>query len=109
LDNITFKYGTRQNIFNNLSFEIPIGYSVGFVGESGSGKTTIAKLLMRYYDVNEGNIYYDNYHIKDMNRTGLRNKIAYVAQESFFFSGSIFDNLVFGLNKEVTMDKIIDA
>ena len=38
---------------------------------------------MRYYDVNEGNIYYDNYHIKDMNRTGLRNKIAYVAQESF--------------------------
>ncbi|KXY56694.1 peptidase domain-containing ABC transporter [Bacillus cereus] len=109
LDNITFKYGTRQNIFNNLSFEIPIGYSVGFVGESGSGKTTIAKLLMRYYDVNEGNIYYDNYHIKDMNRTGLRNKIAYVAQESFFFSGSIFDNLVFGLNKEVTMDKIIQA
>lgn len=109
LDNITFKYGTRQNIFNNLSFEIPIGYSVGFVGESGSGKTTIAKLLMRYYDVNEGNIYYDNYHIKDMNRTGLRNKIAYVAQESFFFSGSIFDNLVFGLNKEVTMDKIIEA
>ncbi|MGE7431487.1 peptidase domain-containing ABC transporter [Bacillus thuringiensis] len=109
LDNITFKYGTRQNIFNNLSFEIPIGYSVGFVGESGSGKTTIAKLLMRYYDVNEGNIYYDNYHIKDMNRTGLRNKIAYVAQESFFFSGTIFDNLVFGLNKEVTMDKIIDA
>ncbi|MGG5783591.1 peptidase domain-containing ABC transporter [Bacillus albus] len=109
LDNITFKYGTRQNIFNNLSFEIPIGYSVGFVGESGSGKTTIAKLLMRYYDVNEGNIYYDNYHIKDMNRTGLRSKIAYVAQESFFFSGSIFDNLVFGLNKEVTMDKIIEA
>lgn len=109
LDNITFKYGTRQNIFNNLSFEIPIGYSVGFVGESGSGKTTIAKLLMRYYDVNEGNIYYDNYHIKDMNRTGLRNKIAYVAQESFFFSGSIFDNLVFGLNREVTMDKIIEA
>lgn len=109
LENITFKYGTRQNIFNNLSFEIPIGYSVGFVGESGSGKTTIAKLLMRYYDVNEGNIYYDNYHIKDMNRTGLRNKIAYVAQESFFFSGSIFDNLVFGLNREVTMDKIIEA
>ncbi|WHY30155.1 peptidase domain-containing ABC transporter [Bacillus wiedmannii] len=109
LDNITFKYGTRQNIFNNLSFEISIGYSVGFVGESGSGKTTIAKLLMRYYDVNEGNIYYDNYHIKDMNRTGLRNKIAYVAQESFFFSGSIFDNLVFGLNREVTMDKIIEA
>lgn len=109
LDNITFKYGTRQNIFNNLSFEIPIGYSVGFVGESGSGKTTIAKLLMRYHDVNEGNIYYDNYHIKDMNRTGLRNKIAYVAQESFFFSGSIFDNLVFGLNREVTMDKIIEA
>ncbi|PFD08977.1 bacteriocin ABC transporter ATP-binding protein, partial [Bacillus thuringiensis] len=43
------------------------------------------------------------------NRTGLRNKIAYVAQESFFFSGSIFDNLVFGLNREVTMDKIIEA
>lgn len=107
--NVTFKYGTRRNVLMDLNFQIQGGTSVGFVGESGSGKTTIAKLLMRYYDVEEGDIVYDTYNIKDINRTTLRNKISYVAQESFFFSASIFDNLTFGIKRNVNLEEIIEV
>ncbi|MDE5056011.1 peptidase domain-containing ABC transporter [Niallia taxi] len=109
ISDITFRYGMRKNVLNNVSLNINIGSNVAFVGESGSGKTTISKLLMRYYDVNKGDILYDGHHIKDLNRTSLRNRIAYVAQESFFFSGSIFDNLIFGLDKSITMEDVAIA
>lgn len=107
--NVTFRYGTRSNVLNNINFSIESGSQVAFVGESGSGKTTISKLLMCYYDFQQGDIYYDDYHIKEINRTTLRERIAYVSQESFFFSGSIYDNLRFGLEDDVTLAEIIEA
>ncbi|KXY12698.1 peptidase domain-containing ABC transporter [Bacillus paranthracis] len=107
--NITFRYGTRKNVLNNISFSIEPGSQVAFVGESGSGKTTISKLLMSYYEPQQGEIYYDDYHIKEINRTALRERIAYVSQESFFFSGSIYDNLRFGLNNSVSLEEIIQV
>ncbi|MFN6593110.1 peptidase domain-containing ABC transporter [Bacillus sp. TD10] len=106
---VTFRYGTRKNVLNNISFSIDPGNQVAFVGESGSGKTTISKLLMHYHEPQQGNIYYDDYHSKEINRTALRDRIAYVSQESFFFSGSIFDNLRFGLNKPVSLEEIIQV
>ncbi|WP_164085716.1 peptidase domain-containing ABC transporter [Bacillus wiedmannii] len=105
--NLTFRYGTRNNALNNISFTIKPGSQVAFVGESGSGKTTISKILMYYYECQQGDIYYDDYHIKEINRTALRERIAYVSQESFFFSGSIYDNLRFGLEREVTLEEVI--
>lgn len=107
--NITFKYGTRNNVLNDVSFLIEPGSQVAFVGESGSGKTTISKLLMNYYEPQQGDIYYDDYHIKEINRFALRDRIAYVSQESFFFSGSIYDNLKFGLDRQVTLEEIIEV
>jgi len=107
--NATFRYGTRKNVLNNISFSIEPGSQVAFVGESGSGKTTISKLLMNYYDIQQGDIYYDDYHIKEINRTVLRDRIAYVSQESFFFSGSIYDNLKFGLDRTVTLEEVIQV
>ncbi len=77
--NVTFCYGTRKNVLNNISFSIEQGSQVAFVGESSSGKTTISKLLMNYYEPQEGNIYYEDYHIKEINRTALRERIAYVS------------------------------
>lgn len=109
INNVSFRYGSRKQIIKGLNLEIPLGTSVGFVGESGSGKTTIAKLLMRYYDAQEGDIFFDNYHIKDINRSALRDRIAYVSQESFFFSGSIIDNLTFGSDRNIDMEEIIEA
>ncbi|KMP74555.1 peptidase domain-containing ABC transporter (plasmid) [Bacillus wiedmannii] len=107
--NVTFRYGTRKNVLNNISFSIEPGSQVAFVGESGSGKTTISKLLMHYYEAQEGDIYYDDYHIKEINRTALRNQIAYVSQESFFFSASIYENLCFGLERLVTLEEVIEV
>ncbi|MFC8058305.1 ABC transporter ATP-binding protein, partial [Bacillus cereus] len=78
-----------------------------FVGESVSVKTTISKLLMGFYDSREGEIHYDDYHIREINKTSLRDRISYVSQESFFFSGSIYDNLRFGLDNKVTLEEII--
>lgn len=108
-ENVSFKYGTRKNVLNNVSFSVNPGTQVAFVGESGSGKTTISKLLMNYYEPQEGSIFYGDYHIKEINRSALREKIAYVSQESFFFSGSILENLKFGLNRPVTFEEIIKA
>lgn len=107
--NITFRYGTRKNVLNNISFSIEPGSQVAFVGESGSGKTTISKLLMSYYESQQGEIYYDDYHIKEINRTALRDRIAYVSQESFFFSGSIYDNLRFGLKSPISLEEVIQV
>ncbi|PEC52107.1 bacteriocin ABC transporter ATP-binding protein [Bacillus cereus] len=107
--NVTFRYGTRKDVLKDINFSIEQGDQVAFVGESGSGKTTISKLLMHYYEPNQGDIYYDDYHIKEINRTSLRDRIAYVSQESFFFSGSIYDNLRFGLDNQVTLDEIINV
>ncbi|HDR4513341.1 peptidase domain-containing ABC transporter [Bacillus paranthracis] len=107
--NIRFRYGTRKNVLNNVSFSIESGSQVAFVGESGSGKTTVSKLLMYYYETQQGDIYYDDYHIKEINRTALRERIAYVSQESFFFSGSIYDNLKFGLNRSVSLEEVIQV
>ncbi|MGM2833603.1 peptidase domain-containing ABC transporter, partial [Bacillus cereus group sp. Bce025] len=105
--NATFRYGTRNNVLNDISFTIQPGSQVAFVGESGSGKTTISKLLMNYYELNQGDIYYDDYHIKELNRTALRDRIAYVSQDSFFFSASIYDNLCFGLERKVSLEEVI--
>ncbi|MCM3737940.1 peptidase domain-containing ABC transporter [Bacillus cytotoxicus] len=107
--NVTFSYGTRNAVLKNVNFSIEAGNQVAFVGESGSGKTTISKLLMNYYNSQEGNIYYDSYHIKELNRDVLRNRIAYVSQESFFFSGSIYDNLCFGLDEKIPLEELIQA
>ncbi|QWG48399.1 peptidase domain-containing ABC transporter (plasmid) [Bacillus mycoides] len=107
--NVTFRYGTRKNVLNDVSFSIEPGNQVAFVGESGSGKTTISKLLMHYYEAQQGDIYYDDYHVKEINRTSLRDRIAYVSQESFFFSGSIYDNLRFGLDRPITLEEVIQA
>ncbi|MBH0346653.1 bacteriocin ABC transporter ATP-binding protein [Bacillus thuringiensis serovar muju] len=105
--NATFRYGTRNNVLNSINFSIQPGSQVAFVGESGSGKTTIAKLLMNYYELNQGDIYYDDYHIKELNRTALRDRIAYVSQDSFFFSASIYENLCFGLERKVNLEEVI--
>ncbi|KXY30540.1 peptidase domain-containing ABC transporter [Bacillus sp. FSL K6-0067] len=104
---VTFRYGTRKNILNNISFSIEPGSQVAFVGESGSGKTTISKLLMHYYSPQQGDIYYDDYHMKEIHRNALRERIAYVAQESFFFSASIYENLCFGLERQVALEDVI--
>lgn len=108
LKNIDFRYGARQLILKNISMNIKPGEKIALVGESGSGKTTIAKLLMDFYDVEKGEILINTYNIKDINKEALRDKISYISQDSFFFSGTIRENLQFA-NEEATYEEIIDA
>ena len=84
--NVDFRYGTRQLVLKNININIKPGEKIALVGESGSGKTTIAKLLMNFYDIEKGEIILNNYNIKDINKEVLRDKTLYISQDSFFFS-----------------------
>ncbi|MDS0528091.1 peptidase domain-containing ABC transporter [Clostridium sp. SHJSY1] len=108
LKNVDFRYGTRKLVLKNINMEIKTGEKIALVGESGSGKTTIAKLLMDFYDVEKGEVLINTYNIKDINKEVLRDKISYISQDSFFFSGTIRENLEFA-NQFATYDEIIDA
>ncbi|MCL1995870.1 MAG: peptidase domain-containing ABC transporter [Defluviitaleaceae bacterium] len=105
--NLTFRYGTRHNVLENVNFKIKKGEKAAFVGESGSGKTTIAKLLLKLYEQQQGEILINDTNIKDVKIDVIREKIAYVAQETFLFSDSIMKNLMIGL--DVSPEEVIEA
>lgn len=96
--NVSFAYPTRPavSIFNNLDFEIPSGSNVCIVGPSGGGKSTVASLLLRFYNPTQGTIYINGIDIRDMNVKSLRRRIGMVAQEPVLFSGSIAENIAYG-------------
>lgn len=93
LNNVTFRYGNRKPALSNVSFTIPKGKKVALVGASGSGKSTIAKLLLKYYELEEGEITIDGVDIKDYKNDSLRRAISYVPQNIELFSKSIFENI----------------
>lgn len=105
---ISFRYGTRQLVLEDINLTIKKGQKVAFVGESGSGKTTLSKLLLHLYKAESGNILINDNNIEDIQIEKLREKIAYISQETFLFSGSILDNLSLGLDY-ATMDDVIEA
>jgi len=94
--NIFFKY-KDENVVKNVSFDIKSGHTVALVGESGSGKSTLADLLPRFYDVQEGEILYDDVNIKDASILDLRNHIGIVSQESILFNATVRENIAFGM------------
>ncbi len=109
MSQVSFRYGAREKVLDQVSFTIQPGMQAAFVGESGSGKTTIAKLLMRFYAPQEGKIYLGDTPLDKIDRDYLRSRIAYVPQESFFFSGTIYQNLCFGLKREVPLEEVVEA
>ncbi|WKW47515.1 ABC transporter ATP-binding protein [Myroides sp. JBRI-B21084] len=96
LKNITFSYDGEQNVLKNFSLDIPKGKTVALVGQSGSGKSTIANLLMRFYDVENGTITLNGTNIKDIQLFALREQLGLVTQDSIMFNGSIADNVRIG-------------
>jgi len=95
IENINFKY-EDENVLHNFSLEVPKGKTVALVGQSGSGKSTIANLLTRFYDVQEGNIKIDGIDIKDMTLHSLRDLLGLVTQDSILFNDSIKNNILIG-------------
>ncbi|SUY94527.1 ABC transporter CbaT [Clostridium sporogenes] len=105
---VDFRYGTRKLILKDINMNIKSGERIALVGESGSGKTTLAKLLMNFYQCEKGEILINTYNIKDINIETLRDKIAYISQETFLFNGTIKENLSLG-NPYITYEEIIEA
>ncbi|CEN53235.1 ABC transporter ATP-binding protein [Capnocytophaga canis] len=108
-ENVSFTYAdTGIEALKNVSFDIPKGQTVAIIGKTGSGKTTIIDLIARMYDVSKGEIYIDNKPIREVNLHSLREAIAVVPQESFLFSDTIKNNLLFA-NKQATDTQIVKA
>ena len=105
---LDFRYGTRRLVLENITLDIPRGSNVAFVGESGSGKTTLSKLLLHMYAPEKGEILIGDRSIEDIQIEALRERIAYIPQETFLFSGTIYENLTLGMD-DVTMDEVVEA
>lgn len=108
-NDVTFTYPTRkEKIFKNTSLNIKKGEKIALIGESGIGKSTFIKLIMRFWDVNSGDIKLDNIDIKDVNTKSLRNSQRLVSQETYLFNESIRDNIKIG-NKDASEEDVIEA
>jgi len=99
--NVSFKYhGAEACILNNLNFKINEGETVAFIGSTGSGKSTIINLVPRFHDVTEGEILIGGVNIKDVKQEELLKTIGYVPQKSMLFSGTVAENIGFGLTEQ---------
>ena len=107
INNVTFAYA-EQPVLTNFSLEVPKGKTVALVGQSGSGKSTIANLITRFYDVNEGAILIDGMDVKDMQTASLRKLIGVVSQDSILFNDTIKNNLLIG-KPDATDEELITA
>lgn len=107
IKNVNFRY-KDENVLKEFSMEVTKGKTVALVGQSGSGKSTIANLLTRFYDVNEGSITIDDTEILDINLQSLRNLIGVVSQDSILFNDSIKNNITLG-KQDATDEEVIAA
>ena len=108
LKNVKFGYNKDVTIINNLSFKAPKGALVAIVGPTGAGKTTIINLLMRFYDINSGSITLDGTEISDIKRRDMRLAYSMVLQDTWLFSGSVYDNIAYG-KEGATKEEVINA
>ncbi len=105
--NISFRY-EEENVLKNFSIEVPKGKTVALVGQSGSGKSTIANLLTRFYDVQEGSIKIDGIDVKEIKLESLRDLMGLVTQDSILFNDTIKNNILLG-KENATDEEIIGA
>lgn len=105
--NVTFGYG-EDTIIKNFNIEIQSGQRVAIVGPTGAGKTTLINLLMRFYDVDQGKILIDGVDIRERKRGELRSSFGMVLQDTWLFSGSIYDNIRYG-RLDARKDEVIAA
>ena len=107
-ENVSFGYTPNEKIIKNLSFSVKKGQKIAIIGETGAGKTTIVKLLMRFYDIDSGEIKIDGVNIEEYDKHSLRSLIGMVLQDSWLFSDTIANNIRYG-NLDATDEEVIDA
>jgi len=106
--NVDFGYSKHKKVIDNVSFDVEAGHTLGIVGHTGAGKSTIANLIMRLYDSDEGGVYIDGINVKDLSFKSLYENIAIVSQETYLFIGSILDNIKYA-RPDATYDEVIRA
>ncbi len=106
--NVCFSYDDEHEILHNISFDVSNNQTIALVGNSGGGKSSIVNLLPRFYDINSGEILFNNINIKDFKLNSLRNSISEVFQDNFLFSGTIKENILIG-KPNATIDEINDV
>ena len=95
-DRVTFSYGGEALALDEVTLDVPPGQTLALVGATGAGKSTLAKLVARFYDPDEGRVLIDGHDLRDVTERSLRSQLGIVPQESFLFSGTIRDNIAFG-------------
>ena len=105
IENVNFSYSPDKKLITNFNLHVKPGQRVAIVGPTGCGKTTIINLLMRFYDVNNGNIYIDNTDIYDIKRKSLRSLYGMVLQESWLYNATVRDNIAYG-KPDATLEEV---
>lgn len=105
---VSFRYDVHKSVLEGIDLQIKAGETVAFVGPSGAGKTTICSLIPRFYDVNGGSIKIDGMDIRDMTKKSLRSHIGIVQQDVFLFTGTLKENIAYGM-LGATDEQIADA
>lgn len=106
-ENVNFSYNKDEPVLKNINFQIDAGKTLALVGATGAGKSSIINVLLRYYDIDSGNIYLDNNDISKYKIKSLRTHLALVLQDVFLFSDSIYKNIV--LDKSISRAQVIEA
>jgi len=96
LKDVSFSYVDNFNVLNNVDLTIETGQTTAIVGSTGSGKSTLIKLLLRLYEINNGSISYDSNSLKDIELSSLREKVGLVSQDVFLFEGTVIENIAYG-------------
>ncbi len=107
-EDVTFSYNTQIPLIKNFSLKVNKGSRIAIVGPTGAGKTTLVNLLMRFYDVNSGNIYIDNININKLSKDSLRKSFGMVLQDTWLFKGTLRENIAYG-KPEASIEEIINA
>ena len=105
---VSFGYDSGNNVLHGINLTVEPGDFVGIVGRSGVGKSTLINLVMRLYDVDDGSITIDGIDIRDISQSSLRSQIGVVLQETFLFSGTIYDNIAYA-KPSATRDEVLAA
>ena len=109
LSNVTFGYNEERDVLKDVSVTIPMGRVTAVIGGNGAGKSTVFKLLTRLYEPKNGKITFNGQNIADYNLTEWRDRFSYVFQKNPLISGTVRENITYGLNREVTDDELIEV
>ena len=108
-EHVTFGYNEERDVLKDVSMKIPMGKVTAIIGGNGAGKSTVFKLLTRLYEPKEGMIRFNGTNIADYNMTQWRDRFAYVFQKNPLVSGTVRENLTYGLEREVSEEELIEV